>query len=64
MPKSKKPKTNPWSEKQFEKSKVKGNEELWKEAAEAIATPITDEDRVKVMLTGRVSKKNYTEDYE
>lgn len=56
-----KPKTDPWSEKQFKKSKVKGNEELWREAAEAVAQP-TDEQKVKKLLIGTNTRKN--KDYE
>lgn len=63
MGKKDKPKTNPWSEKQFEKSKVKGNEELWREAAEAMVKP-TDEEKVKALLTGKRPKRPYNEDYE
>lgn len=63
--KSTKPKTDPWSEKQFDKSKVKGDESLWKEAAEAIAPPPTDDEKVKTLLLGHNPKrKKYTEDYE
>lgn len=50
-------KTDPWSEKQFKKSKVKGNEELWREAAEAVAQP-TDEQKVKKLLIGTNTRKN------
>ena len=62
--KSTKPKTDPWSEKQFDKSKVKGNEQLWKEAAEGLAPPPSDEDKVKTILLGhdpKRKKKTYSE---
>lgn len=54
--KSSKAKTDPWSEKQFDKTKVKGNEDLWREAAEAVSQP-SDEAKVKSLLLGGKRRK-------
>lgn len=55
--KSDKPKTNPWAESQFQKSKVNGSPETWAQAAEALMPPPTDEQRLRQILTGQDYRK-------
>jgi hypothetical protein len=55
--KSDKPKANPWAESQFQKAEVNGSPETWQEAAEALAPPPTDEQRLRQILTGQDYRK-------
>lgn len=54
---STKPKGNPWAESQFKKAKVTGDPSTWNEAAEALAPPKTDAEKVREMLLGVDSRR-------